>query len=165
MSEVPLYLVDPWWTRARMVDIGLPGRGNSSSHGARPVHKNHLDDRTSKLSRTKSLSGGSAGGNSVRLRGQARSSGLGRHHSQFPHRPLPRGRAQSGFNSHPCTLHHTPCTLHPTPRTPHPAPYTLHPTPYTQHPEPHIMHPTPFTLTPTPYTLGGSGVCYLRAPE
>ena len=30
MSEVPLYL-------ARKVDIRLPGKGNSNSHGARPV--------------------------------------------------------------------------------------------------------------------------------
>ena len=29
----------------RAVDIRLPGKGNSNSHGARPVHKNHLDDQ------------------------------------------------------------------------------------------------------------------------
>ena len=26
------------------VDIRLPGKGNSNSHGARPVHYNQLDD-------------------------------------------------------------------------------------------------------------------------
>ena len=29
---------------ARMVDIRLPGKDNSNSHGARPVYENHLDD-------------------------------------------------------------------------------------------------------------------------
>ena len=29
----------------RKVDIRLHGKGNSSSHGARPVYKNHLDDK------------------------------------------------------------------------------------------------------------------------
>ena len=29
----------------RKVDIRLPGQGNSNSHGARPVHQNHLDDQ------------------------------------------------------------------------------------------------------------------------
>ena len=28
----------------RKVDIRLPGKGNSDSHGARPVFSNHLDD-------------------------------------------------------------------------------------------------------------------------
>jgi len=28
----------------RKVDIGLPGKENSDSHGARPVYLNHLDD-------------------------------------------------------------------------------------------------------------------------
>ena len=28
----------------RKVDIRLPGKGNSNSHGARPVFSNHLDD-------------------------------------------------------------------------------------------------------------------------
>ena len=28
----------------RKVDISLPGKRNSNSHGARPVHSNHLDD-------------------------------------------------------------------------------------------------------------------------
>ena len=31
-------------TCPRKVDIRLPGTGNSNSHGARPVHYNHLDD-------------------------------------------------------------------------------------------------------------------------
>ena len=30
--------------RTRKVDIRLPGKGNSNSHGARPVYQNHLDD-------------------------------------------------------------------------------------------------------------------------
>ena len=29
----------------RRVDIRLPGKGNSSCHGARPVYLNHLDDQ------------------------------------------------------------------------------------------------------------------------
>jgi len=28
----------------RKVDIRLPGKGNSNSHGARPVYRNHLDE-------------------------------------------------------------------------------------------------------------------------
>jgi hypothetical protein len=28
----------------RKVDIRPPGKGNSNSHGARPVYRNHLDD-------------------------------------------------------------------------------------------------------------------------
>ena len=28
----------------RKVDIRLPGKGNSDSHGARPFYYNHLDD-------------------------------------------------------------------------------------------------------------------------
>jgi hypothetical protein len=30
-------------TPARKVDVRLPGKGNSTSHGARPVYQNHLD--------------------------------------------------------------------------------------------------------------------------
>ena len=30
--------------RGRKVDIRLPGKGNSNSHGARPVYQNHLED-------------------------------------------------------------------------------------------------------------------------
>ena len=30
--------------RGSKADIRLPGKGNSNSHGARPVHQNHLDD-------------------------------------------------------------------------------------------------------------------------
>ena len=29
---------------ARRIDIRLPGKGNSNTRGARPVHCNHLDD-------------------------------------------------------------------------------------------------------------------------
>jgi len=29
----------------RKVEIRLPGKGNSNSHGARPVYQNHLDDK------------------------------------------------------------------------------------------------------------------------
>ena len=32
----------PW---ARKVDVRLPGKGDSNSHGARPVHSNPLDDQ------------------------------------------------------------------------------------------------------------------------
>jgi len=34
---VPRFLRDSWKT-ARKVDVRLPGKGNSSSHGARPIH-------------------------------------------------------------------------------------------------------------------------------
>ena len=30
---------------SRKVDVRLPGKGNSNSHGSRPVHSNHLDDK------------------------------------------------------------------------------------------------------------------------
>jgi hypothetical protein len=33
------------WERGRKVDMTLPGKGISNSHGARPVHKNHFDDQ------------------------------------------------------------------------------------------------------------------------
>ena len=32
----------------RKVDIRLPGKGNSNSHGARPVHQDRLDDQVDK---------------------------------------------------------------------------------------------------------------------
>ena len=31
-------------TADRKVDVRLPGKGNSHSHGVRPVYSNHLDD-------------------------------------------------------------------------------------------------------------------------
>ena len=40
---------------SRKVDIRLPGKGNSNSHGARPVHQNHRWIRTSRLSIKNSL--------------------------------------------------------------------------------------------------------------
>ena len=40
----------------RMVDIRLPGKGDSNSHGARPVHQKHRWIRTSRLSIKNSLS-------------------------------------------------------------------------------------------------------------
>ena len=33
-----------WLLQTRKVDIRLPGKGNSSSHSARPVFQSHLDD-------------------------------------------------------------------------------------------------------------------------
>ena len=33
------------WVEIRKVDIRLHGKGNSNSHGARPVYENHLDDK------------------------------------------------------------------------------------------------------------------------
>ena len=42
--------------RARKVDIRLPGKGNSNSHGARTVHQKHRWIRTSRLSIKNSLS-------------------------------------------------------------------------------------------------------------
>ena len=33
-----------WHQDLRKLDIRLPGKGNSNSHDARPVHQNHLDD-------------------------------------------------------------------------------------------------------------------------
>ena len=44
----------------RKVDVRLPGKENSNSHGARPVHPNHQNvemDLTSRLSIKNSLSG------------------------------------------------------------------------------------------------------------
>ena len=40
----------------RKVDIRLPGKGNSNSHGARPVHQKHRWIRTSRLSIKNSFS-------------------------------------------------------------------------------------------------------------
>ena len=40
----------------RKVDIRLPGKGDSNSHGARPVHQKHRWTRTSRLSIKNSLS-------------------------------------------------------------------------------------------------------------
>jgi hypothetical protein len=31
--------------QSRKLDVKLPGKGNSNSHGTRPVHPNHLDDK------------------------------------------------------------------------------------------------------------------------
>jgi hypothetical protein len=42
---------------SRKVDIRLPGKGNSNSHGARTVHQKHRWIRTSRLSIKNSLSG------------------------------------------------------------------------------------------------------------
>ena len=56
------------WYGARKVDIRLPGKGNSNSHGARPVHLTITMikwTRTSRLSIKKSLSG--AGSRGVKL--------------------------------------------------------------------------------------------------
>ena len=33
------------WLEARKVDVKLPGKGNSNTHGTRPVHQNHLDEK------------------------------------------------------------------------------------------------------------------------
>ena len=44
--------------RPRKVDIRLPGKGDSNSHGARPVHQKHRWTRTSRLSIKNSLSMG-----------------------------------------------------------------------------------------------------------
>ena len=41
---------------ARKIDIRLPGKGNSTSHGARTVHQKHRWIRTSRLSIKNSLS-------------------------------------------------------------------------------------------------------------
>ena len=46
--------------QARKVDIRLPGKGDSNSHGARPVHQKHRWTRTSRLSIKNSPSIGSA---------------------------------------------------------------------------------------------------------
>jgi len=40
----------------RKVDIRLPGKGNSNSHGAKPVHQKHRWIRTRSLSMKNSLS-------------------------------------------------------------------------------------------------------------
>ena len=94
----------------RNVDKRLPGKGNSISHGARPVHQimsmmKWL--RTSKLSITKSLS--------VQV-------------------DQPGVRVESGAAGDPgyLTLHPAPYTLHSAPHTLHPAPCTLYPAPCTK---------------------------------
>jgi len=47
------------------VDVRLPGKGNSNSHGARPVHLNHHDDLVDSdqevVNKELSLSGGARG--------------------------------------------------------------------------------------------------------
>jgi len=65
MSEVPLYLClslvsGDETRRRRKVDVRLPGKGNSNSHGARPDHliiTMMVWIRTSRLSIKNSLSG------------------------------------------------------------------------------------------------------------
>ena len=42
--------------KGKKVDIRLPGKRDSNSHGARPVHQKHRWIRTSRLSIKKSLS-------------------------------------------------------------------------------------------------------------
>ena len=46
----------------RKVDIRLPGKGDSNSHGARPVHQKHRWIRTRRLSIKNSLANGEGGG-------------------------------------------------------------------------------------------------------
>ena len=122
----------------RKVDVKLPGKRNSNSHGPRPVHQNHLDDKVDPDQKVvnKELS----------LAGQwwPRSRGSGTRDSSSS---APRSTLT------PHTLHPTPYTLHPTPYTLHPTPYTLHPTPYILHPEPYTSHPAPHTPQPAPRTL------------
>ena len=58
LSEVLLYLLpmDVTLVQSRKVDIRLPRKGDSNSHGARPVHQKHRWIRTSRLSIKNSLS-------------------------------------------------------------------------------------------------------------
>jgi len=110
---------------SRMVDVRLPGKGNSNSHGARPVHL--------LISMIKGI-------RTLRRRGswQAR-----RRRTSTP---------SSAPTSRP-TDPSTSTRVHPKPYTLHPKPYTLHPTPYTPHPTPYTLHPKPQTLNPKPQTL------------
>ena len=69
-SSPPSHLPIPWTlctqprsalrctadARPRKVDIRLPGKGDSNSHGARPAHQKHRWTRTSRLSIKNSLS-------------------------------------------------------------------------------------------------------------
>ena len=58
-----------WWSLSRKVDIRLPGKGNSNSHGARPVHLIITMIkwiRTGRLSKKNSLSGGPSRGTNSR---------------------------------------------------------------------------------------------------
>jgi len=40
LKNIPEYSTSRWWvgTWPRKVDVRLPGKGDSNSHGARPVH-------------------------------------------------------------------------------------------------------------------------------
>ena len=128
-----------WRTRWEVIGT-LPAKGNSNSHGARPVHLIITMIqwiRTSRLSIKNFLSNWDA----------MASAGCCR--TWLPASPS----CSSAPSRPPYTLHASPCSLHSTPHTLHPTPYTLHPTPYTLHPTPRALHPTPYTLHPTPYTL------------
>ena len=44
LRHLPIFMSQFYSVRARRVDIRLPGKENSKSHGARPVFSNCLDD-------------------------------------------------------------------------------------------------------------------------
>ena len=107
----------------RKVDIRLPGKGNSNSHGARPVHQKIITlikwIRTRRLSIKNSLSGFQAVDGVQTLRSMQQ-----------------EAQVLSTLNPEPCTLHPEPCTLHPQPSTLNPQLSTLNPQPSTLHPAP-----------------------------
>ena len=118
----------------RNVDIRLPVKGNSNSHGARPVHQIISMMKwiwIYRLSIENSLSGGA-------------------------HGCVVEAPSRDSPYCTPYTPRLAPYTLHPTPYTLHPTPPTLHPTPYNLHPTAYSLQPTAYSLQPTPFTLHSS---------
>jgi len=116
---------------ARKADIRLPGKGNSNSHGARPVHQILSMIkwiRTSMLSIKNSLSLAGVWGEVARTK-------------------LSCVRAVGGPSPN------TGCqTLNPRPPSPDPPPSTLNSLPATLNPQPSTFNPQTSTLNPQPST-------------
>ena len=134
-----LYLILPRSQRlsrkgAGKVDVRLPGKENSNSHGARPVHLIITMIkwiRTSRLSIKNSLRQGTVD-------------------AWWPlYRPGGREQARpSTLNPPPSTLNPQPSTLNPQPSTLIPQPSTLNPQPSTPNPHPSSLIPHPSNLNP-----------------
>ena len=121
------------------------GRGNSKSHGARPVHQIITMAKwiqTSRLSIKNSLS-------LLRRMLSKHVPGMKntdtpdvfKDHEDYFARPK---------ESRQVRLKMAVYTLHPNLYTPHPIPYTLKPTPSTLNPQPSTLNPQPSTLNPQP---------------
>ena len=131
------------------VDVRLPGKVDSNSHGARPVHLIITIikwTRTSRLSINNSLSERSCTG---RVQGDQGSAAAAAPRGRYLCHTLPLFRTHTRIHTH---RRYAPrYTLNPT--HPTPSASTLHPTPYALHPTPYALRPTPYTLHPTHYTL------------